>query len=177
MATVNEATDGTETFGTPKRLAKAISAKLDVSIADGTVYGDDGVAERVSEFSSAKLSLNVVDLAPEDVAALMGASHDATSKVTLYGKDDLPPYVAIGFRAKKSNGQFRYVWLYKGKFAPPNEEFQTKADKIEFKSPTIEGTFQTLNKNGLWKADITALPTDTIAAAWFTTVYEKTVTP
>lgn len=173
MATVTEGADGSETFGSPKKLAKAISAKLDVSLADGTLYGDDGVAEQVSEFASAKLTLNVVDLAPADVSALLGAAYDETTKVTISGKDDAPPYVAIGFRAKKTNGTFRYVWLYKGKFSQPSEEFQTKADKIEFKSPTIEGVFQALNKNGAWKADIVALPTDTVAAAWFTTVYEK----
>jgi phi13 family phage major tail protein len=172
MATVTEAADGTETFGTPKRLAKAISAKLDVSVADGTLPGDDGVAEQVSEFSSAKLSLNVVDLTDADVAALLGENIDSTTKIIFAGKDDAPPYVAIGFRAKKSDGKFRYIWLYKGKFSPPSEEFATKADKIEFKSPTIEGLFQALNKNGLWKADITALPTDSAAAAWFTAVPE-----
>ena len=177
-ADVTEAADtGIETFGVPKRLAKAISAKLAVSSADGTLYGDDAVAEQVSEFASAKLTLETANIEDADIADLLGAELDATSKVIYSGKDDSPPYKAIGFRAKKSNGAFRYIWLYKGKFTMPSEEFATKGEKLDFKTPTIEGTFQALNKNGLWKADLTALPTDTVAAAWFTKVQEKTVTP
>ncbi|MGX8701518.1 major tail protein [Caproiciproducens sp.] len=176
MATVTEAADGAETFGTPKKLAQAISAKLTTTLADGTLYADDGVAEQVSEFANAKLVLEVADLADADTATLLGAKVDETSKIVFSNKDDAPPYVAIGFRAKKTGGKFRYVWLYKGKFSMPSEEFATKAEKIEFKSPTIEGTFQALNKNGAWKADITALPTDTAAATWFTAVPEPAAT-
>lgn len=177
MADVTEAVDtGIETFGTPKILAKIISAKLAVSSADGTLYADDAIADQVSEFASAKLTLETADLADADVATLLGHTLDVTSKVVFSGKDDAPPYVAIGFRAKKSGGLFRYIWLYKGKFTQPTEEFATKGEKVDFKTPTIEGTFQTLNKDGNWKADITALPTETAATTWFTTVPLKAAT-
>lgn len=172
QADVIEDANGNETFGTPKRLAKAISAKLAVTLADGTLYADDGVDEQVSEFASAKLTLEVSDLADEDVADLLGATIDSATGIIYSSKDDQPKYKAIGFRAKKPGGKYRYLWFYKGKFAPPNDEFATKGEKVEFKSPSIEGTFQTLNKNGQWKADKTALPTDSAVAGWFSAVPE-----
>ena len=174
FATVTEAAEtGIETFGSPTRLAKLVSAKMVTTRADGSLVADDAIDQQVSEFASCKLTLEVNDLKDEDTATLLGAELDATSKVVYSGLDDDPPYVAIGFRAKKPGGKFRYVWLYKGKFAMPSEEFATGGEKVEFKTPTIEGTFQTLSKNGKWKADMTALPTDTVAAAWFTTVQDK----
>lgn len=27
---------------------------------------------------------------------------------------DKPPYFAVGFKSEKSNGKYRFVWLYKG---------------------------------------------------------------
>lgn len=172
-ADVIEDANGLETFGAPKKLAKAISAKLEVALAEGVLYADDAVVEQISAFSSVKLTLETADIASADMADLLGATLDATSNVVYSGKDDTPKYKAIGFRAKKADGQFRYIWLYKGKFSMPSEEFATKGEKVEFKTPTIEGTFQILNKNGMWKADLTALPTDKVALEWFTKVQEK----
>ena len=48
--------------------------------------------------------------------------------------------VAIGFRAKKSNGKYRYFWLYRVKFGIPSTSLATKGDSITFSTPTIEGT-------------------------------------
>lgn len=174
-APCTESEDGSETFGTPKRLAKAISAKLSVETSDGTLYADDGVDTIVSEFSQGTLTLETNDLADEDVAALLGATIDSSTGVMYSGKDDKSPYFAIGFRAKKPGGKFRYIWLYKVQFKPFGEEFSTKADKIELKTPSIEGTFVALNKNGRWKADITASPDDEVAKNWFSAVVEETI--
>lgn len=172
IADVTEGSDGTETFGTPAKLAgsKAISAKLDITMADGTLYGDDGIDTQISEFSSAKLTLETTDLADTDVSDLLGRSLDDTSKIVTANKDDDPPYKAIGWRSKKPGGAYHYVWLLKGKFSRSSEEYSTKADKIDFKNPSLVGTFQALNKDGNWMKHISALPSDTAAAAWFNVV-------
>jgi phi13 family phage major tail protein len=89
---------------------------------------------------------------------------------------------AVGFRAQKANGTYRYFWLYRVKFGLPATNLQTKADSITFSTPTIEGTVMRRNKlDGLgkhpWKAEATegdALVTPAITSAWFTTVYEPT---
>ena len=39
---------------------------------------------------------------------------------------DKPPYFAVGFKSEKSNGKFRYVWLYKVRAKPLTENYATK---------------------------------------------------
>ena len=171
-AKIAEALDGMETFGVPSRVAKLISAKMKIDTADGTMYGDDGVDTIINEFSKGTLTLNTTDMSDEDYADFVGAKVDPVTGIMYSNKSDNPPYFAVGFRAKKPFGKYRYLWLLKVQFKVPDEEFTTKGEKIEFKSPTIEGTFIALNKSDDWKADKTLLPTDAIAQSWFTKVQE-----
>mgnify|MGYP000816765864 CR=1 FL=1 len=163
--------DGKETYRTPVRMAKAISAELSVEVAEAILYADDGADEIVKEFVSGELTLNVNDLLPADLSALLGQKLDADN--VLYASDaDEAPYTAIGFRAKKTGGKYKYIWLYKVKFAIPSESYQTKGDSIEFTTPEITGQF-IKRPDGLWKAEHVALPTETAAQGWFTKVREQ----
>lgn len=167
--------EGKEEYGKPVRMAKAISAELSVEVAEAILYADDGADEVVKEFVSGELTLNVNDLLPEDLAALLGQTQDTDG--VLYASDtDEAPYTAIGFRARKTGGKYKYIWLYKVKFAIPNENYTTKGDSIEFTTPEIVGQF-IKRDDGLWKAEHVAEPTEAVAAAWFTTVHEKNTTP
>lgn len=161
---------GKETYGTPVRMAKAISAELSVEVAEAILYADDGADEVAKEFVSGEITLNVNDLLPADFAALLGQEQDEDSVV--YGSDgDEAPYCAIGFRAKKAGGQYKYIWLYKVKFAIPDESYTTKGNGIEFSTPEITGQF-IKRSDGLWKAEHVAEPTNSVATAWFASVRE-----
>ena len=92
--------DGAESYGTPKKMAEAMSADLSVKTADGSLYADDTLSESVTEFASGTLKLGIKDLTPEVLAELLGQAVDKNS-VVWAGKEDEPPYVAVGFRAKK----------------------------------------------------------------------------
>lgn len=46
-AKITEDENGNETYGEPKKLAKAMSAELSVELAEATLYADDGAAEIV----------------------------------------------------------------------------------------------------------------------------------
>jgi phi13 family phage major tail protein len=170
-APITTAEGGAETYGTPVRMAKAISAELSVEVAEAILYADDGVDEIVREFVSGELKLNVNDLSPADLAAILGQTQDDDG-VVFAGENDEPPYFAIGFRAKKTGGQYKYIWLYKVKFAIPSEKYATKGDKLEFSTPEITGQF-IKRPDGLWKADAVAAPDDPVAETWFTAVREK----
>ena len=162
-APITIGTSGAEEYGTPVRMAKAISAELSVEVAEAILYADDGADEVVKEFVSGEITLNVNDLLPADLAALLGQKQDADKVV--YGSDsDEAPYTAIGFRAKKAGGMYKYIWLYKVKFAIPDENYTTKGDSIEFTTPEIVGQFI--------KAEHVAEPTNSVATAWFTSVRE-----
>ena len=161
---------GVETYGAPVRMAKAISAELSVEVAEAVLYADDGADEVVKEFVSGEITLNVNDLLPADLADLLGQEQDDDNVV--YGSEnDEAPYFAIGFRAKKAGGTYKYIWLYKVKFAIPDENYTTKGDSIEFTTPEIVGQF-IKRPDGLWKAEHVAEPTNTAAASWFSKVRE-----
>ena len=158
-APITEDTNGDETYGTPAVLAKAISAELSVELNEAILYADDGAAEVVKEFKSGTLSLGIDDIGAEIASALSGATIDKNG-VVISGSDDGGNPVAVAFRARKSNGKYRYYWLYRVKFGIPATNLQTKGDSISFQTPTIEGTIMRRNKedfngNHPWKAEVT----------------------
>lgn len=178
-ATITEDSDGIETYGTPKVLAKAIQADLTVNLAEAILYADDGGDVSVKEFQSGSLSLNVNDIGTAIAAELTGATVDSNG-VLVSCSEDIPPAVAIGFRAKKPNGKYRYFWLYRVQFGIPATNLQTKGESITFNTPTIEGTVLRRNKLNAqgkhpWKTEATEGDTDVTAATitnWFSAVYE-----
>ena len=178
-APITEDKNGEETYGTPKQLAKAMSADLSVELAEATLYADDGAAEIVKEFQSGTLSLGIDDIGSETASVLTGSTIDENHVVISASEDGGEP-VAIGFRAKKSNGKYRYYWLYRVKFGIPATNLATKGDSITFSTPTIEGTVLRRNKpdgkgKHPWKAEVTEGDTDVSADTiknWYETVYE-----
>lgn len=176
-AEITEDENGNETYGAPKQLAKAISADLSVELNEATLYADDGQAEAVKEFKSGTLSLGVDDIGHDVAAALVGATLDSNG-VLISGSNDCSKYVAIGFRAKKANGKYKYYWLYRVLFGVPATNLATKGDSISFNTPTIEGTIFRRNKidgknNHPWKAEVTETATNTdIIKDWYKEVYE-----
>lgn len=177
VAPITEDNNGNETYGTPVQLAKAISAELSVELNEAILYADDGQAESVKEFKSGTLSLNIDDLGHANAALLLGAEVDENGVLISRGEDN-PTYVAVGFRARKANGKYRYFWLYRVQFAVPGTSLATKGDSITFSTPTIEGTiFQRKKADGRskhpWKAEVTEDGTNqTVINAWYTAVYE-----
>ena len=138
-APITEDANGDETYGTPAVLAKAISAELSVELNEAILYADDGAAEVVKEFKSGTLSLGIDDIGAEIASALSGATIDSNG-VVVSGSDDGGTPVADAFRARKSNGKYRYYWLYRVIFGIPATNLATKGDGISFNTPTIEGT-------------------------------------
>lgn len=182
-AKITEDADGNESYATPVQLAKAMTADLSVELAEATLYADDGASEIVKEFKSGTLSLGVDDLGGSVASDLTGAVIDNNGVVISTAEDGGTP-VAIGFRAKKSNGKYRYFWLYRVKFGIPATALATKGDSITFNTPTIEGTILRRNKvdgkgKHPWKAEATEGDTAVTAATitnWYKEVYEPSYT-
>ena len=182
-ANITDDENGEEIYGTPTQLAKAISAELSVELAEATLYADDGAAEIVKEFKNGTISLGVDDIGSTTAAALTGVTVDKNNVVVSNSEDGGDP-VAVGFRAKKSNGKYKYYWLYRVKFGIPATNLATKGDSITFSTPTIEGTVLRRNKPDTsgkhpWKAEVTEGDKDvpaSIISSWYTEVYEPDYT-
>ena len=182
-ATITDDENGEEIYGTPTQLAKAISAELSVELAEATLYADDGAAEIVKEFKNGTISLGVDDIGSTTAAALTGVTVDKNNVVVSNSEDGGDP-VAVGFRAKKSNGKYKYYWLYRVKFGIPATNLATKGDSITLSTPTIEGTVLRRNKPDTsgkhpWKAEVTEGDKDvpaSVISGWYTEVYEPDYT-
>ena len=184
-ATITEApSTGFETYGAPVMLAKAISAELSIELAEATLYADDGAAEIIKEFRNGKLTLGVDDIGRAAAAKLTGATTDENGVLISSSEDGGEP-VAIGFRAKKANGKYRYFWLYRVKFGIPSTNLSTKGESITFSTPSIEGTVSRRNKpddndRHPWKAEVNeddeGVPS-AIITSWYTQVYEPDFEP
>lgn len=178
-AKINEDADGNESYGTPMPLAKAMSAELSVELAEATLYADDGAAEIVKEFQKGTLTLGIDDIGITVAEDLTGAKIDGNRVLISTSEDGADP-VAVGFRAKKANGKYRYFWLYRVKFGIPATNLTTKGESIEFSTPSIEGTVLRRNKvDGLgkhpWKAEVSednAGVSAAVIADWYKSVYE-----
>lgn len=176
---ITEDENGEETYATPVPLAKAMTAELSIELAEATLYADDGASEIVKEFQSGTLTLGIDDIGTAVAEDLTGAKIDSNKVLISAGEDGGTP-VAVGFRAKKSNGKYRYFWLYRVKFGIPATNLTTKGESIEFSTPSIEGTVTRRNKPDSqskhpWKAEVneddTAVNSTTISN-WYKQVYE-----
>ena len=180
-APITESATGDETYGTPAVLAKAMTAELSMELNEATLYADDGAAEVVKEFRSGTLSLGIDDIGTAVANELTGAQID-DNKVLIAASENGGSPVAVGFRARKSNGTYRYFWLYRVIFAIPATNLQTKGDSITFSTPTIEGTVYRRNKldgqgKHPWKAEANEGDADlpaSVISGWFSAVYEPT---
>ncbi len=145
-----------------------------------TAFFDDGPGDSAATIGNIDVEVEKNVLTAEMKEDWLGHTLDTKGGVVFAG-DDSPPYIALGFRTLKSNGKYKYVWLYKGRFSDPEDNAETKADSITFQSDTITGQFVQMvyqttvggKKKRMWKYE---LDSDTPEAdqatmdGWFTTV-------
>lgn len=169
--------DETETtYENVKKIAGAITANMSTTYNTAELRADDGVAETAESKGITTVTLNTKDLPKEVKADLLGQTIN-NDGVLMENDGDRPPYVAIGFRSEKANGEFRHVWLYKGKFTLPEENYETKQETPAFQTPTLNGRFLSRKSDGERRAIVDSDDKDideSIIENWFEAVYEET---
>lgn len=156
-----DTTKSAPVYDTPKAAPGVISVNINPNSSQETLFADDGPMETATTLGKIDVEINKAELTTENKADLLGHEVDTNGGV-VYSDSDVPPWVAVGFRTLKSNGKYRYVWLYKGKFTDPEDNNETKGDSINFQTDTIKGQFVKLNneitinnkKKRLWKYEI-----------------------
>jgi phi13 family phage major tail protein len=104
-------------------------------------YGDDGTFCIVSANGDAEGEVEVNTIPPEMEVDWFGRKLDANGAVVM-SSDDQVKDIAIGFRARKSDGADKLVWLYKCTPSSPESAYKTKEGsnvtiqtrKIKFKA-------------------------------------------
>lgn len=179
VAKVTANTDTLYTAEKPVKLARAIKGKVSDKYSTEKIYSDDGVEETVENYEGTDVEFEVNSLAPQDKALLFG--HLYEKGYLTKNKDDKAPEVAVGYRAKKLNGKYEFVWLYVGTFGQGyDDNYETQADKVTTQTATLKGSFYERAMDGNIQIQVdesNLLASDTDAAAaikdWFSKVQEK----
>ena len=178
-------TEAGETWGTPEPAPGVITININPNSSSETLFSDDGPGDSASALGAIEVEIQKNQLTTKQKADFLGHAID-TNGALVYGANDVPPWIAIGFRTLKSNGKYRYVWLYKGKFMEPSDENETKGDTINFNTDTIMGRFVKTEKKYIiggkdkqpWKYEIDEDDENANPATildWFTKVQEPAV--
>lgn len=136
-------------YQAPVKIVGAINAKISPKSETQTLYADDGPSETATTLGEIEVEFEAKDLPLPVQAALLG--HTMSNGILIKSASDTAPYVALGFRSQKSNGKYRFVWLFKGRFETPEQEYQTKEDKPSFQTPKLKGTFVKRDYDERWQ--------------------------
>ncbi len=165
------------TYDTPVKISGAISANVNPNASSSTLFADDGPYDSAATLGEISLELNVADVPAAVSADLLG--HTYQGGMLTKRSTDTPPYVAVGYRSLKSNGYYRYTWLYKGKFTDGETDNATKGDSIEYQTPTITGAFVKRDYDDVWQteadSDDSNISQSTITN-WFSAVVAPIIT-
>lgn len=164
------------TYDEPVRIGKAMTANVQPQYNTAELRADDGVAETAESRGVTNVGVQTDDISKEAQAVILGKKVNSDG-VLMDSDDDKPPYGALAFRSEKANGAYRYVVLYKGKFTPPESNYETKQETPAFQTPTINGRFLRRNSDGLHGAQVDEDDKDidqSIIDDWFNAPYEAT---
>lgn len=147
-------------------MGKAVefSAKI-VASDDNVLYGDDGPAEVDTSFGGGTVSLTTDDLTDKVSAAILGVTPselkvgEKTVQELIFDESREAPDLGIGVVIPKKRGgklYFRAVVFPKVKFSVPEDAAKTKGEKIEWQTPSVEGTIMRDDTDGhKWKREAT----------------------
>lgn len=128
------------TAGIPVKMARAIKAKISDKFTSEKLYSDDGVEGMLQAYEGTDVELEVNTLAAADRAAFFGQAY--LNGFLLKSAEDEAPEVALGYRVRRLNGKFDFVWMYCGRFAQGNEEnYETEAASKTAQTNTVKGEF------------------------------------
>lgn len=136
-------------YETPIRVVGAIQASINPNVSNDTLYADDGPYETATTLGQIELQLSAADFPLEVQADMLG--YDYAAGMIQRKSSAVPPYIAVGGRALKSNGKYRYFWLVKGKMLDSEQAHTTKGESIEWQTPTMTGSFVKRDSDNIWQ--------------------------
>ena len=126
IAPLTADTEETLTYGDLQLVAGAIEATITPDNADPDVqFCDDVEFDVLYPDPELTFTTKMADIPLAIQEKIFGNQIDDNG-VLIRTSTDKPPYFAVGFKSEKSNGKFRYVWLYKVRAKPLTENYATK---------------------------------------------------
>ncbi|MCD2493315.1 major tail protein [Lacrimispora sp. NSJ-141] len=155
-------------YSAPITFGKAIGLQVTPSYAEGSLNADDMQAEYDKEFNYADVTLNTSTIPLQAHQDMFGHTVVTESEKSVeFNANDQNNYVGMGWiTVEKVDGvrAFTGNFLYKVKFSEPAEDYATKGDAIEYKTPSIAGRAVAL-ADGKWKS-VGVFDTEAAALEW-----------
>lgn len=132
---------------------KAIQVEISPQYAEGSLYGDDMMAETDKEFKYADVTLNTTTMPIQAHNLMFGHTVSEDKKQVKYKGKDAANYVGMGFYVTEvvdSVRKYVAIWMHKVKFSENAETFKTKGDNIEYQTPSLAGKAMTTDEDD-WK--------------------------
>lgn len=143
----------TGTYSDGFKCGKAINITITPNYAESKLYGDDETAEYEKVFSNANVNFGTTTLPIRAAEVMFGHEVDEeNNKRIVYKAGDASNDVGFGFVVSQTiNGVRSFIAkvVINAKFAKGAEEYTTKGENIEFKTPSVEGVAVT-NANSEW---------------------------
>jgi len=124
---------------TPSYLAPVINLSQAPKSNNKVQYADNQSYDSATNEGETEIEVELTGMSLQTQAILTGKVYDvATGRMFDHG--GTPPYIAIGCRAKRSGGGYRYFWFLKCTPQPPAEEASSETDTPDFKSSKMKFT-------------------------------------
>ena len=166
MTTEDTASEPAE-YGAVTAVPGLVSVNVEVASNTNTLYADNGPYETASSLGNVNLTVNLADLPLEVQSDLLG--HTITAGQLDCKASDVAPYCAVMFEVLLGNGKKRCVKLYKGKFAEPNDQANTRGENVEFQTSEATAAFVQLKNNQMYKST-KDFDVDADTSAWYASV-------
>ena len=153
IAPLTEDTDTSHTYGKLQLVAGAIEATITPDNTDPDIqYADDIEFDVLYPDPELTFSTSMADV-PLAIQEMIFGNQIDDNGVLVRTASDRPPYFAVGFKSEKSDGAFRYVWLYKVRAKPMTESYKTKEGKtITRQNGSVEWTAIKRTHDGRYQA-------------------------
>ena len=181
IAPLTSDTETEHTYGELQLMAGAIEASITPENADPDVqYADDIEFDTLYPDPELTFSTSMADIPLSIQEQIFGNQIDDNG-VLVRTASDRPPYFAVGFKSEKSDGTYRFVWLYKVRAKPMTETYKTKEGAtITRQNGSVEWTAIKRTSDGRYQAVADEGENgfdSTKAATFLQSVYEPTFTP
>jgi phi13 family phage major tail protein len=168
---LTDVADGASTYDTPVAFTKKVMS-IGISHASNMTpqYADDQVVDIYVDDGDITINISLTDITEDEKALLMGQTMSAGVRTP--SPDDVHPYFAVSFKARKRNGSYKYYKLLKVMFKEPDEELSSKQAAVAPQTDTLSGTGIQRLSDGLRKRVADEDAATWLAATgtgWFTT--------